>query len=448
VRPAALERRLGLGAATALVVGEVVGVGIFLTPASMVHGLGSPFWAIVVWVAVGLACLCGALCYGELAARYPEAGGGYVYLRETWGPGLAFLYGWQSLLVMDPGLTAALAAGLARYLPYLAPLSRGEARILAGLAILLLAIVNALGARLGANLMTILTILKLGLLAVILVFGLASGRGDLSHFSPFLAQRPGSAPLAAGLAGAVVAAFFSFGGFWDLAKLGGEVKDPSRTLPRALALGVGVVTLVYVLTTSVFVYLVPFEATRSGDAFAARVGEALFGPAAARAFAAVVVVAVLACLAAVLMAAPRVYYAMALDGIFPRALGELHPRARTPVRAIALQALLACALLALGTFEEIVSYFVFVAIAFVGLTVLGLYRLPRPGAGEYAVPGHPWTPVGFLSLLAILLGLLAVGSPRQTALGTLVVLLGAPAYGLLVLARRRRGAFGAAGSPP
>ena len=419
-------------------------MGIFLTPAGMARGLGSPFLALVVWLVVGGACFCGALCFGELAARYPEAGGGYVYLREAWGPLVAFLYGWQSLLVMDPGLTAALAAGLTRYLAYLAPVSPWAGKVLGMAAIVALATVNALGARIGAGALKILTILKVGLLALIVVWGFASGRGDAAHFVPFFARRAGSAPLVAGLAGGVVSAFFSFGGFWDAAKLGGEVKDPRRTLPRALGLGVALVTALYVLTSAVFVYLVPLEATTTADAFAARVGEALFGPAAGRVFAVVVIVAVLGCLAAVLMAAPRVYYAMFRDGLFPASVGDLHPRTGTPVRAIFLQAFLACALLALGSFEEIVGYFVFVAIAFVALTTLGLYRLPRPGPEAYRVPGYPWTPMAFLGLLAVLLLLLVAGRPKEAAFGSLVVLLGAPVYSFLGASRRIRAAPGSA----
>ena len=418
--------------------GEVIGVGIFLTPAEMTRALGSPFWVLLVWLVVGAAALCGALCYGELAARYPEAGGGYVYLREAFGPGLAFLYGWKSLLVMDPGLTAALAAGFARYFGYLAPLSSTGEKVVGIAAILVLAGVNAVGVRLGALFLQVLTALKLVLLGVIVTWGFASGRGDAEHFLPLVAPRPGSAPLLAGLAGGVVGAFFAFGGFWDVAKIGGEVKDPARNLPRALVLGVTIVTLVYILTTAVFIYLVPIEAATSGDAFAASVGKALFGPAGGRTFAVVVVVAVLGSLAAVLMAAPRVYHAMATDGVFPRVVGEIHPRFGTPARAIALQAVLACVLLGLGSFSAIVAYFVFVTIAFIALTVASLYRLPRPSGAAYRVPGYPWTPAGFLALLALLLVLMAAGSPRQAALGTLVVALGVPVYLWYVPLMRRR----------
>src|SRR5262245_15595624 len=214
----AAPRSLGLDLAVALVVGEVIGIGIFLTPADMIKALGSPFWVLVVWLFVGTTALCGALCYGELAARYPHAGGGYVYLREIWGPGVAFMYGWKSLLVMDPGLTAALAAGLARYVAFLMPLAPAAEKGVGVAAILFLAVVNVLGVKLGAGLLQALTLLKLALLAVIVVWGVASGRGDATNFLPLVASRPGSAPLLGGLAAGVVGAFFAFGGFWDVAK--------------------------------------------------------------------------------------------------------------------------------------------------------------------------------------------------------------------------------------
>src|SRR6185436_10499796 len=155
------SRTLGLDSAVALVVGEVIGVGIFLTPAEMTKALGSPFWVLAVWLAVGATVFCGALCYGELAARFPEAGGGYVYLREAWGPGVAFLYGWKSLLVMDPGITAALAAGLARYAAALVPLGGLGQKGVAIAAILILSLINAVGVRMAGGVVRSLTVLKL-----------------------------------------------------------------------------------------------------------------------------------------------------------------------------------------------------------------------------------------------------------------------------------------------
>ena len=432
-------RSVGLDTATALVVGEVIGVGIFLTPSEMTKSLGSPFWVLIVWLAVGATVFCGSLCYGELAARYPEAGGGYVYLRKAWGPGVAFLYGWKSLLVMDPGLTAALATGLARYAAVLVPLGSLGQKAVAVAAILMLALINAVGVRMAGAVVRTLTAFKLLLLGAIVVWGLASGRGAWSNFQPFIQPRPGSAPLLAGLAGGLIAAFFSFGGFWDVAKIGGEVKDPTRTLPRALALGVGIATLVYILTSGAFIYLVPIATVGSGSAFAAQAGEVLFGEAGSRVFAAIVVITIWGSLAAVLMAAPRVYYAMARDGLFLRAVGRLHPRFGTPTRAIALQAALGCFMVALADFDAIIAYFIFPTVAFIALTIAGIYRLPRPKGETFRIPGYPVTPLGFLILLALLLGLLAAGRPVEAAVGTAVVALGYPVYRFVLAPRVRSG---------
>ncbi|MCI0336837.1 MAG: amino acid permease [Acidobacteria bacterium] len=433
-----LKRQLGLGAATALVIGEVIAVGIFLTPAGMAKSLGSPMWLLIVWLIMGMMALSGALCYGELAARFPEAGGGYVYLREAYGQRLAFLYGWKSLLVMDPGITAALAVGLASYVGYLIKLSPIGIKAVAIGSIVLIAIVNILGVRFGARLMQIVTALKLGSLALIVVWAVVFRLGDFSNFTPFVAQRNGSDPLAGALAGAMVAAFFSFGGWWDLSKLTGEVEDPSRSLPRALALGVIGVTLVYILTSLVFIYLVPLERVTTGETFAAQAGEALFGQAGGQIFSIIVIVSVLGSLAALMLAAPRVYYAMARDGLFFNSVAMVHPRFGTPARAIALQALLASLLVAIGTFDQIIAYFIFVTVFFIALTVTAVFVLHRRDHDKttYRTAFYPLTPLFFLTLVTLLLILLAGNSPKQALLGIAVVALGAPIYHLLFNKRR------------
>ena len=428
-----LKRRIGIRTATALVVGEVIAVGIFLTPAGMAKALGSPFWLLVVWLVCGAMALCGALCYGELAARYPEAGGGYVYLREAYGPAVAFLYGWMAFLVMDPGLTAALAIGLASYAGFGFGLSTVGLKLIAIATIFLIAAVNIRGVRMGAWLIRSLTILKLGLLGMVLLWGFGFQLGDWSNFTPFVAQRDNSAPLIAGLAGGMIGAFFSFGGWWDLSKLAGEVRDPARTLPRALIAGVIIVTLVYILISAAFIYLVQPGQVTSGETFAAQAGEVLFGRAGGRVFSLVVVVAVLGSLAAVVMSAPRVYFAMARDGLFIPAAASLHPRFETPARAIALQAGLASFLVVLGNFNEVVSYFIFVVVIFIALTVAALFVMRRrqPDNVGYLTPGYPVTPVIFLLLVLLLLVLLAGNNPTQALLGVGVVALGLPVYLLL-----------------
>jgi len=440
-----MDRHIGLAGATTLIVGQVIAVGIFLTPAAMARLLGSPFWLLVVWLVAGAMAMCGALVFGELAARFPHAGGGYVYLREAWGPRVAFLYGWKCCLVMDPGITAALATGLAAYLGYLVPLSGPGLKVVAISAIAVGALVNIAGARLGAGVVTALAIVKLSALATIVIAGFGLGRGDWNHFVPFVAQHAGAAPLGGALAGAFVSAFFAFGGWWEAAKLAGEVHDPQKTMPRALAWGVGIVTAAYVVTSAAFLYLVPLEQVTSDEAFAAQAGEALFGRAGGVVLASMVIVSVAGSLLAIQMMLPRLYYAMSRDGLFPPSLGELHPTRGTPVRAIALQAVLASVLVALGSFDAIIAYFVFITVVFIGLTVAGVWKIRRSSGSDtlsqvpsgssspprYLTPGFPVTPVVFLALVVVLLSMLLVSRPLQALAGAAIVLAGVPVYSVI-----------------
>jgi basic amino acid/polyamine antiporter, APA family len=433
-----LRRQLGLGSAAAAVAGEAIAVGIFLTPAGMAKSLGSPFWLLVVWLAVGAMTLSGALCYGELAGRFPRAGGSYVYLLESFGPRIAFLYGWMSLLVLDPGLTAALATGIAAYASYIFHWSPLTLKFAAVLAISAVAGMNICSTRLSAGVLRWLTWLKFAVLATITIWALAFHRGSWSNFVPFVAQRHGALPLGPALATAVVGAFFSFGGWWDATKIAGEVRDPGRTLPRALVLGVLAVTAVYVVISAVFIYLVPIEKVGSDSTFVAQAGEVLFGPPGAVIFAAVVILCVTGSLAAFMIAAPRVIYAMAKDGLFFKSVAQTHPRFGTPARAIAIQATIACVLVALGTFDQIVAYFLFPVIIFLGLAVGGLFilrRRPQQSENVVLTPGYPSTPLAFLLLIAIMLALLAIHSAREAILGTLVVFAGWPVYNWVIAKR-------------
>ncbi|HET7216117.1 MAG TPA: amino acid permease [Terriglobia bacterium] len=431
--PSRLQRRLGLGSAAAAVAGEVIGVGIFLTPAGMARQLGSPFWLLAVWLFMGLMAVAGALCFGGLAARYPEAGGAYVYLREAYGPRLAFLYGWMQLLVIDPGVTASLAVGLAAYTASVVRISPVEQKILGASVILFLAALNIRAARLGSGFLQTLAWLKVAALALLPVWAIALGLGSWSHFSPFVTQRPGSTPLFAALAAGGLAAFYSFGGWWEATKIAEEVRNPQRVMPRALMIGVLAVTTVYILVTGVFVYLVPINQITSDETFMAQAGRQLFGAAGGDVMAALVVLCVAGSMAALLMLSPRVYYAMSRDGLFFHAVAEVHPRFGTPARAIAIQAMLASLLVVLGTFNEIVAFFVFVAVVFLGLTVAGVFWLRlKPGEDNLlTVPGYPYTPLAFLALVVLLLVLLAGHNPLQSFLGVAVVSLGIPAFRLV-----------------
>jgi APA family basic amino acid/polyamine antiporter len=403
----------------------------------MARGLGSSGLVYSMWLLAGVMALAGALCYGELASRFPEAGGAYVYIREAYGEPFAFLYGWKCLLVMDPGITAALAAGLAEYVAYLLPLDAGGKRIAAVVVILLVAAVTAAGTRVAASTLVVVTALKLGLLAVIVIWGVGSGGVDWPRVLPSLARPADAAPLVAALAGGFVSAFFSYGGWWEAARMAGEVRDPQRNLPRAFVLGIAVVTVAYILTSAVFLGLVASGTTRDADAFAAQVGERLFGPAGGTVLALGVVVSVLGSLGAVMLLSPRLYVALAHDGLFPARFGRLHPQLGTPATAIALQAGLAIVLVTVGTFSEIVAYFVFVTVAFIAASVAALYRLP-PAAAGFRTPLRAVTPAVFVALSLVLLALLAAGRPKQAFLGVAVVALGAPFYVVL----RRRGILG------
>jgi len=426
-----LRRQLGLATATAAVAGECIGVGIFLTPAGMAKSLGSPFWLIFVWIAVSLMTLCGALCYGELAARFPRPGGTYVYLHEVFGSRVAFLYGWMSLLVLDPGLAASLATGLAGYAAFVFPLSPAGGRILGVSVVAVLCLINMASTRAGGGFLRWTTWLKFAVLGAIVVLAFALRTGSFSNLSPFFPQRPGSLPLFAGLAVGLVGAFYSFGGWWDVCKIGGEIRDPERNLPRAMIVGVILVAATYVFITIAFLYVVPIESVASDQAFVAQFGQVLFGRSGALVFSFIVVLCVLGSLATVVMAAPRVYFAMASDGIFFRSVGRPHPRFGTPWRAIAIQGTIASLLILLASFQEIVAYFIFPAVFFMGLSVAGLAairRQPNAAPASFSTPGYPLTMLIFLAMFVLLLVMLAVHSPRQTGLGAAVVLLGWPLY--------------------
>jgi APA family basic amino acid/polyamine antiporter len=425
-----LARRLGLATVTAMIVGEVIGVGIFLTPSEMARSLGSPFWLLVVWLAMAVATIGGALCYGALATRYPEAGGTYVYLREIFGKRAAFLYGWLSLLVTDPGLTAMLAVGLARYVGHLFPLSPWGLSAVAAGSIIMLALVNALGGTPGTRVMGALAALKIGLLGFLVVWGFGLGRGDWDNLTPFWSQRPGSDSFFPALAIALVGAFISFAGWWDVSKIAGEVRDPERNMPRALVLGVSIVTLLYVAVSGVFLYLVPPARILSDDtAFAALAGDALFGRRGEIVFSVVVIVSAAGSLAAVLMAAPRVYFAMARDKLFFASFGAVDPRHSVPARATAVQATLAVVLTLTGSFDQILSYFMVPTLVFLVLTVAGTFVLERrgtPGTPWAAPPGYPISPLLFLVPVLTVILLRIARDPVRSSLGLLVVLLGIP----------------------
>lgn len=428
------RRQLGLASATAAVAGESIAVGIFLTPTGMAKAVGSPFWLLLVWIVVGILTISGSLTYGELAARFPRDGGVYVYLLETFGRRIAFLYGWMCLLVLDPGLTAALAVGFVTYAGYIFPSSPLVMKFAALAVIWVLGVLNILSIPISAGLLRWTTWLKLGVLALLVGWAIAFRLGSWSNFVPFVGQRVGSLPLAEALGAGMVLAFFSFGGWWDVSKLSGEVRNPGRNLPRAMQWGVLMVMIAYIAVSAVFLYLVPLEKVTTDEAFVAQAGAVLFGYAGAVVFAAIVAVCVLGSLAAVILSAPRVYYAMAEDGLFLPSVACIHPRFGTPARAIFIQIGIASLLVIVGNFQQIIAYFIFAAVVFLGLAGAGLLiaRQRQIGATPlFLTPAYPLPPLAFLVLVGLLLVLLALRSPRQAMLGAAVVLAGLPAFSLI-----------------
>jgi APA family basic amino acid/polyamine antiporter len=428
--------RIGVWAATALVISHTVAVGIFLTPAELIGAIASPAWTFGVWVLGGLAVLAGAFTFGELASRYPQAGGLYVYLREAWGPRVAFLYGWQSLLIMDPGVTAALAAGAAQYAGVLWPALADAPRLTAAGMIWLLAALNLAGLTFGARVFGVLTIVKLCTLVAIVAGAFVTGAGSWSHFVPFVGDRSGAGPLGPALAIGLVSVFFSFGGFWETSRIAAEMRDPRRTVPVALVTGVVCVTAIYLLTTAAFILLVPPAAATSAAEFARLAGQALAGPIGPTLLSAAVLLSVVASAMAMMMVAPRLYEAMGRDGLFPAAVAT-RGRHGGPVRSTLLLAALSTILVLLGTFDQIVSFFIAPTLVFLALAAGAVFVVRRRSAPapSFHAPGYPVTPAVFITLVVAVALMVAANRPAQALAGLVMVACGLPVYRLL--ARRR-----------
>jgi len=338
------------------------------------------------------------------------------------------------LLVLDPGLTAIFGVGIASYANYLVPLSPTGQKILAISSVLIVGLINILGAKIGAGFLKILTVLKIGTLLFIIAYGFFGGFGDWNNFTPFFAVPKDSF---GAFAGGIVGAFFAFAGWWEVTRMSGEIENPRTNLPKALAFGVVALTLIYILTSAVFIYLVPISSVTDDATFAAQAGEALFGRTGGIIFASIVIISVLGTLVAYLMVAPRVYYAMARDGLFFESFGEPHKKFNTPHRAILVQMFLAFLLILSGSFEQILSYFFFVVVLFIALTVVGLFKIHEREFDGYKTLFFPVTPIFFLFVTTLVLLMIAMRNPLQSFLGVGVVLLGIPVYYLLFSKNRK-----------
>ena len=349
-------------------------------------------------------------------------------MQEGWGEGIAFLYGWQSLLVMDPGVTAALATGLSEYVVLLWPAVAGKERWLAIGVIWTLAIVSMAGLRLSARLLGIITAVKLLAFVAVVVVAFAAETGSWSHFEPVVGRQASTVPLGEAIALGLVSVFFSFGGFWEASRMAGEVRDVTRTLPLALAIGVTCVTVVYVATTMAFVYVVPPQQVTSASEFARHAGEAMLGRNGPAVLASIVVLSVAVSILALLITAPRLYVAMSRDGLFPASLASVNPVTQSPARATAFLALLASVFVSVGTFQQIVAFFMCTTLGFIALAAAALVvvRKRAPGGTSFHAPGYPLTTVLFVLLILSVVTLVGINQPLQATAGFVIVLLGLP----------------------
>jgi APA family basic amino acid/polyamine antiporter len=425
-------RRLGFFSATMAVVGGIVGGGIFRTPAAVAQRVGTPGLALAAWVLGGIVALIGAFCYGELGQRYPRAGGGYVYLREAWGPLPAFLYGWALLLVIATGAIAAVAVTFADYAVALAGAPERLTVPVAVGAIVLLAAINYVGVRPGSLTVNVLTVLKLGAIAVLVVVGL-SAAPPLSPTPEPMMRGAHPWPLTLGIA--LVPILFTYGGWQQTNFIAEEIVAPERLLPRALVCGVMIVVAAYLLTNLAYLRVLGPDGLAASTAPAADTMRMLLGPAGATLVAVGIAVSTLGFLDLVILVTPRVLQAMAGDGVFFPGLAALHPRYRTPAPAIVAQSAWAIVLTLTGSFAQLVDYVAFGDWIFFGLTVAGLYRLRarEPGPARRAragfrVPGYPWTPAIFVGAALFVVAGAVLANPRNAAVGAALLLLGIPVY--------------------
>jgi len=430
-----LARRLGLTDATLLVMGGIVGSGIFMNPYVVARQVGTPSLILGAWILGGLIALAGAFVYAELASIRPEVGGQYAYLREAFHPGVAFVYGWVLLLVTQSGGMAAVAITFARYCRELLPQTPVEP-VLATLALLGLSAVNCLGVRAGSGVQGSLMVLKTVGIVALVAAGLRGGGAPAATLAPSLA--PASSPaLVLAMGAALVPVLFAYGGWQTAGFVMGELKEPRRDMPRALVIGVVGVIVLYLAVNLVCLRVLGAEGLAATTAPASTVMRQVAGERGAAFIAVAITISTLGFLSQGILTAPRVYYAMARDGLFFARVGWLHPGTRVPVVAIVLQGLLAAVIALSGRYEQILNYVVSVDFISFGLTGLSLFVYRARGErGAFRVPGHPWTTGFFVASCWLVVAATVHRYPANSAIGLGLLLAGVPAF--LAWSRTRR----------
>lgn len=442
-----LQRRLGLTSAVSITVGAVIGSGIFLKPLSIAQSLPSEGWIYLLWVALGLVCLFGAFAYAELGAMFPEAGGQYAFLREGWGRAVAFLYGWVFFWVINSGTVAALAVAFAEFLlPAFgidAATQKANPMWVTGTSaamVLALALVNHFGVALGALLQNLSTFAKLAALGLIVIGGLlVVGGSGTGAAAPAAVEGVATELTAAGIVAAFTGIFWAYEGWYQLPFNAAELKRPERNLPLGLIVGMLVLIVVYTAVNAIYLHVVPFEEMRSlpkdgNQQVPYLVVARIFNPDIARYLTLLVAISVMGAANPNFLSSPRAFYAMAQDGLVPRALHKVSPRWGTPVVSIWVQAVWAVLLvLLLQSFQDITAFVVFAGFLFYAMTVAAVYRLRRSrpeAARPYRCSGYPFTPALFIAVsILFVVVLLWDPSERTNALyGLAILATGIPYY--------------------
>ncbi|MCI0535998.1 MAG: amino acid permease, partial [Verrucomicrobiales bacterium] len=386
-QPSALRRSMGLPHATAMVVGTILGASIFVQPAEIGRFVPSVSAMMAVWVSAGLLTLCGALVCAELAAAYPHTGGVYIFLKELFSPAIGFLWGWAMFWSVHSGIIAALSVIFARYVGYFVSLDDAGIRLIAIAGIFLLSAVNYVGVRAGSTVQLLLTVAKLLAIAMIILFFFALGMPAPTPLA--LATPPATQPGLRDFALAITAGLFSYGGWHMVTYAAGETRDARRTIPRALLLGTLLVTACYLALNAAYLHVLPLDDMIRSVRVAADAAERVLGPSGAAFISALVILSTLGALTGIILAGPRVYYAMAKDGLGFRWLGSVHPRFQTPHRAILLQAGWSAVLVATDSYRNLFTRVIYTEWLFFALLAVGVLLLRRRPAFQSTLPA--WT---------------------------------------------------------
>ncbi len=423
-----LPRTLGGRDLTFLVVGNVIGSGIFLVPAAVLKQSGESMpIAITVWLLGGVLSLMGALSYAELGSMDPGAGGLYAYIRDAFGPFPAFLYGWTLFLVIGSGTVAALAVAAADYMTQFTPLTSLQKSAIAVALIALMAVINVRGTKGSASVQNLGSVIKV--VAILIMSGLLLTFGNAAP--AVSAASNVDAVSVSGVGLSVIAVLWAYEGWQYVTFVAGEAKDPQRTIPRALIVGTVILIAIYVLANVAYAAALGTSRMAASERVAGEAVAAVLGPTAGKAIALAIIISMYSAAHATVMTVPRVYFSMAQDGLFFRKLAEIHPRFGTPAIAVIASCAWAAILAMSGTFNQLLTYVVFIGWIFyaLGAAAVIALRIKRPLAHRpFRVPGYPVTPALFVLAAAVIVGNTVWTQPLQAAIGLGMVLLGAPAY--------------------